>query len=363
MPKFACAACDAARVLCAKCAVATKSPFDGLPIWPDAAHAILPGAHQMMAGDDDEDEGGADEEEEEEEKSKGKKGKGKGDDDDDEGKFSEKQSAGGKKGKGKGDDDKDDDDRPKKKRRDGGAEDAAKGGMGIGMILGIVFVLLTCCLCLPGVMVALLMPAMVKVQEAAARTQAINNMKQIALACHSHHDVFKTLPSPRTRTAELSWRYDLLPYVDQQMMYQQINKDAAWDAPGNAAFMSRMPMVYNYPGEKGVIETSNTKFQYFTGPNTMFPDPKSQISLAKIQDGASNTFLFAEAAAPVPWLKPADMAVTPNGPIPVPQGRFLAGMADASVRVIDRGRVNDNTLRLLINPNDGQPIPPGAFDD
>jgi Protein of unknown function (DUF1559) len=356
MSKFACAACDAARILCAKCAAATKSPFDVLPIWPDAAHGMLPGARQMMAGDDDD---------EEDEKPSGKKGKGD-DDDDDGGKFSDKPRAGGK-GKGRGDDD-DDDDRPRKKRKESsGGEDAAKAagaaGMGIGMILGIVGGLVACCLCVPGILVALLLPAVGKVREAAARTQAINNMKQIALACHGYHDANRALPSPRMQTAELSWRVETLPYLDQQPMFMQINKNAAWDAPANAAFKNQMPMTFDYPGEKPGMEMANTKFQYFTGPDTMFPDPKAKITLMQIADGTSNTFLFAEAAAPVPWMKPADMALQPKGAIPTAQPRFPAAMCDASVRMIDRGKVNDETLRLLINPKDGKQLPPGTFDD
>ncbi len=152
------------------------------------------------------------------------------------------------------------------------------------------------------------------------------------------------------------------PYLEQDQMFVQINKDAAWDAPANTAFKNQMPMIYDFPGAKPGIETSDTRFQYFTGPGTMFPDPKAQITIAQITDGTSNTFLFAEAATTVPWMKPADMAVTPKGPIPVPPGRFMAAMGDASVRMIDRGKVNDNTLRLLINPNDGKEIPWETID-
>jgi hypothetical protein len=74
-------------------------------------------------------------------------------------------------------------------------------------------------------------------------------------------------------------------------------------------------------------------------------------------DGTSNTFLFAEAANAVPWSKPADMAVTPNGPLPLPADRFLASMADGSVRMIDRRRGNDQVLRMVIDPRDGQQLP------
>ena len=95
----------------------------------------------------------------------------------------------------------------------------------------------------------------------------------------------------------------------------------------------------------------------------MFPDPLTKIKMTQITDGTSNTFLFAEAATPVPWMKPADMAITPNGPIPVPQPRFLAAMADGTVRMIDRGRVNDNNLRGLITPAGGEILPPNVFDN
>ncbi|MBI2805279.1 MAG: hypothetical protein HYX68_09905 [Planctomycetes bacterium] len=81
------------------------------------------------------------------------------------------------------------------------------------------------------------------------------------------------------------------------------------------------------------------------------------MTLAAIPDGSSNTFLFAEAQTPVPWTKPADMAITPNGALPLPPDRFLAAMADASVRMVDRRNVNDGTLRLLIDPRDGQALP------
>jgi hypothetical protein len=89
----------------------------------------------------------------------------------------------------------------------------------------------------------------------------------------------------------------------------------------------------------------------------MFRDLEQPIQIVQITDGTSNTFLFAEAQTPVPWSKPADMVIAPNGPLPLPEDRFLAGMADGSVRMIDRRRTNDQILRLVIDPADGQVLP------
>ena len=187
----------------------------------------------MMAGDDDDDRGGDAHDDDDgkfsEKPSKGSS-KGKGNDDDDDGRFSEKPSKSGKKGRSQ-----DDDDRPRKS----GGDAAAAAGMGIGMILLIVGGLVACCLCVPGILAALLIPAVQKVREAAARTQAMNNMMQISLASHNYHNTHNFFPSPRMQTAEMSWRVELLPYMEEMNMFNQINKNAAWDNPANAASRPR----------------------------------------------------------------------------------------------------------------------------
>jgi Protein of unknown function (DUF1559) len=263
----------------------------------------------------------------------------------------------------------DDDDRPRRRDRSSSRGEATAVGMGIGMVLLLVFGAGGCVLLgVVAILIALLVPAVQKVREAAARAQTMNNMKQIALADLGHHDAFRFLPSPKMQpmppamnAPDLSWRVSILPFVDQGAMFNVFDRNIAWDHAKNQPFLNSRPPVYQNVMHPDADMTQTT-FQYFTGPKTMFPDPLTKINMADIKDGTSNTFLFAEAANGVPWTKPADMAVAPIGPLPLLPERFLAAMADGSVRLVIRSGVNDATLRLLIDPNDGQALPPGAFD-
>ena len=236
--------------------------------------------------------------------------------------------------------------------------------MGIGMILLIVGGIAGCCLCVPAILVGLLVPAVQKVREAAARAQTTNNARQIAIACISHQDANRHFPSPRMQpqlpmnpAPELSWRVSILPFVEQGNMFNAFKRDQAWNSPNNQQFASNMPMLFGDASDVGKAGLSQTKFQYFTGPNTMFPDPLRKISAAEIKDGTSNTFLFAQAATPVQWSQPVDMTIG-DGALPLPD-TFIAAFCDGSVRPIDRRKVNDGVLRQVIDPNDGQPLPMG----
>src|SRR5438046_1045105 len=86
------------------------------------------------------------------------------------------------------------------------------------------------------ILIALLVPAVQKVREAAARTQCVNNLKQLALAVHSYHDSNKRIPANAINIA-YSWGTDqtysgnqtwtwiarILPYIDQAPLANTYN--------------------------------------------------------------------------------------------------------------------------------------------
>src|SRR5262249_24715581 len=83
------------------------------------------------------------------------------------------------------------------------------------------------------ILIGLLLPAVQKVREAAARMSCQNNLKQIALACHNFHDAEATLPYSTQHQVGWNWAFQqnqrswsfmarLLPYVEQGNLKEQL---------------------------------------------------------------------------------------------------------------------------------------------
>jgi len=72
-----------------------------------------------------------------------------------------------------------------------------------------------------GILIALLLPAVQAAREAARRSQCVNNMKQLGLAIHNFHDGKKFLPPAWVDRDFMTWAVLILPYVDEQALYNQ----------------------------------------------------------------------------------------------------------------------------------------------
>src|SRR4051794_9916855 len=92
-------------------------------------------------------------------------------------------------------------------------------------------------------LIGLLIPAVQKVREAAARLKCDNNLKQIGLALHSYHDVNRRFPAGYLSGVAVNgsdtgpgwgWATYILPNIDQTGLYSALHLDQPIDAAGNA---------------------------------------------------------------------------------------------------------------------------------
>jgi prepilin-type N-terminal cleavage/methylation domain-containing protein/prepilin-type processing-associated H-X9-DG protein len=112
------------------------------------------------------------------------------------------------------------------------------------------------------VLIGLLLPAVQKVREAAARMQCTNNLKQIGVALHSYHDANGSFPpgyidgnKNRSSTPDhdvgpgWGWAAFLLPYIEQGNLYNQINFNQGIGIGSNTA-ISQVPLkIYQCPSD------------------------------------------------------------------------------------------------------------------
>src|SRR5918912_3508 len=71
-----------------------------------------------------------------------------------------------------------------------------------------------------GVLIGLLLPAVQKVREAASRIQCANNLKQMALACHTFHDANNAIPPVDMADNYATWAVYILPYIEQDNLFR-----------------------------------------------------------------------------------------------------------------------------------------------
>ena len=222
---------------------------------------------------------------------------------------------------------------------------------------------------------ALLLPATQSARTAARRSQSVNNLKQISLAFHNFHSVNDHFPpqaiSDRDGKPMLSWRVAILPFLEQQALFNDFKLDEPWDSAHNKALLGRMPPTYAIPG--AVAGPGMTFYRGFSGEHTFFdPRVKRGVGMATITDGTSITLGIVEAKEAVPWTKPdAEIAFDANAkqdqaPALLPllgghfPGGFNASFLDGSVRFLKLS-INRGVLRALITRDGGEVISADGF--
>lgn len=175
------------------------------------------------------------------------------------------------------------------------------------------------------ILVALLLPAVQQAREAARRAECKNKLKQLGVALHNYHETHGTFPGNgmaattenvggRYNQAWLSWSglAMLLPFMDQEPVYKNINFDYRWDnnnggTQNNTMARTKIP-AFTCPSDPGSghIYTGNmspTSYGFSSGPGSHWSMRTNMAGFATlyrgsvmrdITDGSSNTIAMAE---------------------------------------------------------------------
>lgn len=168
-----------------------------------------------------------------------------------------------------------------------------------------------------GILVALLLPAIQAAREAARRTSCLNNVTQLGLALHNYEFHFETLPAGVTNPSgpirnepqgnHVSWVVQILPYMEENVLYRRFDQAAGAYAPVNAEVRETSIKILECPSERGEMITDEGKLAHssYAGCHHDFEAPidadnhgllflNSKVGYDEIDDGSSKTILVGE---------------------------------------------------------------------
>jgi prepilin-type N-terminal cleavage/methylation domain-containing protein/prepilin-type processing-associated H-X9-DG protein len=209
------------------------------------------------------------------------------------------------------------------------------------------------------ILVGLLLPAVQKVREAAARVKCQNNLKQIGLALHNYESAAGTWPAQSTDAPRGSWITQVLPYIEQGTVFRLYDPAKNWDDPANADAVTTRIGVLLCPSaardregfEYTRFTTATPRFFLYGAPtdytnvggvgtalaSSLSPPPADRtgvfgdrpVKLSEVIDGLSNTILVTECAnrpqlwqrrrrvdslpPPAPWSSSSDKPYVTGG--------------------------------------------------
>jgi prepilin-type N-terminal cleavage/methylation domain-containing protein/prepilin-type processing-associated H-X9-DG protein len=148
------------------------------------------------------------------------------------------------------------------------------------------------------VLIGLLLPAVQKVRESAARAACQNNLHQMGLAMQMYYDSNKAFPPAFAKPSNYGWAVWILPYVEQDSLYRALQPTATTLSVNPN---TTLPLaVYNCPSDpdSAII---NSHFRGYAKSNyavsEQVSDGGSAIKMAAIKDGLSNTIMIGERDA------------------------------------------------------------------
>jgi hypothetical protein len=164
-------------------------------------------------------------------------------------------------------------------------------------------------ICLILATLAFFLPALSKAREAARRNQCFGQLKQLAVALQSHHNNKGILPPAYIEAADgkriLGWRHMLLPFMEEQPLFNRIDQSKAWDDPANFPATATQLSRFHCPSCN--LGPTTTEYVVAVGLQTAWPGATGR-KFQDFSDGIASTILVIEAhGRSVNWAAPSDL--------------------------------------------------------
>lgn len=235
-------------------------------------------------------------------------------------------------------------------------------------IAGVALGSIGCVLGTVGVLIALLLPAVQAARTAARRAQSSNNLKLIGLALHNYNSSYNTFPPAVENDSSgqpgTSWRVKLLPFIDEQALYQGYQSTEPWNSPANQTAMKNVPSTFHSPFAPPGDDIS---YVLVTDPDFVF-NGTNGCRLSEISDGTSNTIIAVDAgstgvklAEPRDWSWQEFLQHFQNRAVGGVPGGFVGLVADGSVTFVPYD-TDPATLRALFTKAGNEQVPMPAYN-
>lgn len=183
----------------------------------------------------------------------------------------------------------------------------------------------------------------------AQRQRSLKNLRNILVALHNYHDTYGKFPTDitdKTGKPLLSWRVELLPFMEQDHLAKQFKKDEAWDSEHNLKLLTQMPEVFRVGFEpKGA---THTYYQRFASLSPVGGASGGDTGTGGFDGGGAGGPGGGTAPPGIPGGLPPGGARTP-GPIPGGPPPGLSGpggLGGASAGTPDGGMGGASALRF-----------------
>ena len=200
---------------------------------------------------------------------------------------------------------------------------------------------------------------------------AKKRLRQIGLAAFNFHDTWSQFPPLLPRLGQdgawqvpASFHTSLLPFVDQEPLFQRVDKTQPWDAPANAAVFQTAVPEFLHPAQSAAAVQGGYAPTHWVVNSRLQDENGKGLALRNITDGSSNTVLTGQIDAAFPaWGDPQATRRDPangfgGGPTAFggggTDGPFVL-LADGSARRVSPN-IDPAIAKALATPGGGEPI-------